>query len=61
MRFGAGLEEHLTVEAGDFLYIPADMPHLPWNPSATEPCIAIVARTDPHEQESVELVEAAAG
>jgi uncharacterized RmlC-like cupin family protein len=61
MRFGAGLEEQLSVDAGDFLYIPADMPHLPWNPSETEPCIAIVARTDPHEQESVELYEAAAG
>jgi uncharacterized RmlC-like cupin family protein len=37
------------------------MPHLPWNPSDTEPCVAIVARTDPHEQESVELYGAAAG
>ncbi|HEY7733146.1 MAG TPA: cupin domain-containing protein [Gaiellaceae bacterium] len=61
MRFGPRLEEQLSVAAGDFLYIPADLPHLPWNPSDTEPCVAIVARTDPHEQESVELYEAAAG
>ena len=55
MAFGERLEEELTAEAGDFLYIPADMPHLPWNPSTTEECVALVARTDPSEQESVEL------
>jgi uncharacterized RmlC-like cupin family protein len=61
MRFGPRLEEQLSVAAGDFLYIPADLPHLPWNPSDTEPCVAIVARTDPHEQEGVELYDAASG
>ena len=29
MRFGEGLREHLEVRAGDFLFIPAGMPHLP--------------------------------
>jgi uncharacterized RmlC-like cupin family protein len=56
MWFGEQLEQHFTVKAGDFLYIPADMPHLPYNPSQTEKCLAIIARTDPNEQESVVLL-----
>jgi len=40
-------------EAGDFLFIPADLPHQPVNLSATEPARALVARNDPNEQESV--------
>jgi len=53
MWYGEKLEEHLLAQAGHFLYIPANMPHLPYNPSDTESCIAIIARTDPNEQESV--------
>lgn len=56
MWFGEQLEQHFVVKAGDFLYIPADMPHLPYNPSRTENCVAIIARTDPNEQESVVLL-----
>ncbi len=56
MWFGEGLRERLTVRAGEFLYIPAGMPHLPANASATEPCVAVLARTDPNEQESVVLL-----
>lgn len=56
MWYGEQLEQHFEVKAGDFLYIPADMPHLPYNPSATENCVAIIARTDPNEQESVVLL-----
>ncbi len=56
MAFGERLEDELVAAAGDFVYIPADMPHLPWNPSATEESVALVARTDPNEQESVELL-----
>ena len=44
------------VEPGDFFYIPADVPHLPYNPSATETVRAVIARTDPNEQESVRLM-----
>ena len=55
MWFGEGLVERLTVKAGDYLYIPAGVPHLPANLSDTEPCIGILARTDPNEQESVVL------
>jgi uncharacterized RmlC-like cupin family protein len=57
MRYGEGLRENLSVGAGEFLYIPAGMPHLPYNPSADEPCTALLARTDPNEQESVVLLD----
>jgi uncharacterized RmlC-like cupin family protein len=53
---GHALEHHSIVKAGDFFYIPADVPHLPYNPSPTEPVTAIIARTDPNEQESVVLL-----
>jgi uncharacterized RmlC-like cupin family protein len=56
MWYGDQLQEHLTVKAGDFLYISAGMPHLPYNPNYTEPAVGIVARTDPNEQESVLLL-----
>ena len=56
MWYGEGLREHLVVRAGDFLYIPAGVPHLPANRSDTEPCVAVIARTDPNEQESVVLL-----
>jgi uncharacterized RmlC-like cupin family protein len=56
MWYGRELEEHLTVKAGEFLYIPAGMPHLPYNPSETETVTAVIARTDPNEQESVVLL-----
>ena len=54
--YGEGLREYVTVSAGEFLYIPAGMPHLPANASDTEPCVAVLARTDPNEQESVILL-----
>jgi uncharacterized RmlC-like cupin family protein len=56
MWYGPALEEYLKVRAGDFLYIPAGMPHLPVNPSRDVPALAVVARTDPNEQESVVLL-----
>jgi uncharacterized RmlC-like cupin family protein len=54
MWYGERLEHHLAVEAGDYLYIPAGVPHLPYNPGPEE-ATAILARTDPNEQESVVL------
>ncbi len=56
MWYGERLEHHMVTRAGDFVYIPADTPHLPYNMSATEPAIAVVARTDPNEQESVAML-----
>ena len=52
-RYGPGLSKSVINEAGDFLFIPADLPHQPVNLSATEPARALVARNDPNEQESV--------
>jgi uncharacterized RmlC-like cupin family protein len=56
MWYGERLENHMVARPGDFVYIPADLPHLPYNVSETEPAIAVVARTDPNEQESVVLL-----
>jgi uncharacterized RmlC-like cupin family protein len=52
-RYGPGLRQAVIVKAGDFLFIGPDVPHQPINLSATEPALAIVARNDPNEQESV--------
>lgn len=54
-RYGAGLKKSVVNVTGDFVFIPADLPHQPRNLSKTEPAIAIVVRTDPNEQESVEI------
>ena len=56
MWYGPQLEHHVLLHPTDFLYIPADMPHQPYNPSTTETAIAVIARTDPNEQESVVLL-----
>ncbi|MFI5281966.1 MAG: cupin domain-containing protein [Candidatus Dormibacterales bacterium] len=53
---GPGLRFRQLAKAGDFVYIPAGVPHLPVNASQTEKCTGIVARTDPNEQESVVLM-----
>ena len=52
-RYGPNLAQETINEAGDFLFIPADLPHQPINLSDSEPAQAIVARNDPNEQESV--------
>jgi uncharacterized RmlC-like cupin family protein len=51
MWYGERLQQHLVVHTGDLLYIPA-------NRSDAEPCTAVVARTDPNEQESVLVLPA---
>ncbi len=56
MWYGEKLEEHLECRAGDYVYIPAGVPHLPYNASDSQPCMAVIARTDPNEQESVVLL-----
>ena len=57
MWYGEGLKKHMWMKAGDFAYIPANIPHLPYNRSSTTPCVGLIARTDPNEQESVTLLE----
>src|SRR4051794_38504456 len=56
MWYGEDLKEHLLIKAGDFLYIPANTPHQPYNPGKSEDLVAVIARTDPNEQESVMLL-----
>ncbi len=54
-KYGDKLEQSSINEAGDFIYIPPNIPHQPINLSETEEVIAVVARNDPNEQESVVL------
>jgi len=49
---GEGLRQRSVVKAGDFMYVPPGTPHLPVNRSEVM-TVAVVARTDPQEQESV--------
>jgi uncharacterized RmlC-like cupin family protein len=53
MWFGEQLERTLVARSGDFIYIPGGVPHLVMNGSEAEPAVAVLARTDPHEQEDV--------
>ena len=54
-RHGPKLEFTSRVEQGDYVFIPAGVPHQPYNPS-DKPARALIARTDPKEQESVVLL-----
>ena len=56
MRHGPNLEHLMRVEAGDFIFIPAGVPHQPFN-STEAPVRAVLARTDPNEQESVVVID----
>ncbi len=53
--WGHRLENVTVLKAGEMFYIPAGMPHLPIN-ATDRPASAIIARTDPNEQESVVLL-----
>ena len=55
MYWGERLENVMESTAGEMVYIPADMPHLPFNPGP-DTVRAVIARTDPHELESVVLL-----
>ena len=46
----------LVTRRGDIVYVPAGTPHVAVNRSPTEPCRVVIARTDPHDQESVVLL-----
>jgi uncharacterized RmlC-like cupin family protein len=60
-RYGDGLRRSVVNEAGDFLFIPPDLPHQPVNLSQDEPAIGLVARNDPNEQESTVLYDPESG
>jgi uncharacterized RmlC-like cupin family protein len=50
--YGRELERHVVTGPGDFAYIPPGVAHVPANYGAVE-AVAVLARTDPHAQESV--------
>jgi len=52
-RYGYELEKSIICQEGDFILIKPDVPHQPINLDPTKPALAIVARNDPNEQESV--------
>jgi uncharacterized RmlC-like cupin family protein len=54
--YGADLEHSFRLRQGEMAYIPAGVAHLPVNASPDRPAVCVVARTDPNEQESVELL-----
>ena len=56
MDTGERLEKRMHVRERDFVHFPANMPQRPFDPSLTETAAAIIARTDPNEQESVALL-----
>ncbi len=49
------LQEKSIAHAGDYLYIPAGVPHVAVNRSVSMPAVLVGARTDPNEQESVAM------
>ena len=53
--YGEQLQHHRVVREGEMFYIPAGVPHLPANLS-NKAASAVIARTDPNEQESVVLL-----
>jgi uncharacterized RmlC-like cupin family protein len=52
--FGDELLKHVTARPGDFVYIPAGVPHVAANYGDVD-AVALVARTDPQGQESMEM------
>jgi uncharacterized RmlC-like cupin family protein len=51
--YGDGLLKHVTATAGDFVFIPAGVPHVAANYGDVD-AVALMARSDPGAQESVE-------
>jgi uncharacterized RmlC-like cupin family protein len=57
MYFGERLGELLTAKAGEYIYIPADMPHQVLNRSDAV-CRALVAHTSADDQDGIVLLPA---
>lgn len=55
MHFGERLEELLVARTGEYVYIPADVPHLVVNRSGA-PCRALVAHTAADDQAGIVLL-----
>jgi uncharacterized RmlC-like cupin family protein len=52
-EYGSSLEHSLENQAGDFIFIEPGVPHEVFNMSATEPVVAVVARSDANEWENI--------
>jgi uncharacterized RmlC-like cupin family protein len=52
-EYGASLEHQVDNVAGDFIFIEPGVPHEVCNLSATDPVVAVVARSDPGEWEHI--------
>jgi uncharacterized RmlC-like cupin family protein len=52
-EYGPALEHHVENSAGDFIFIEPGVPHEVCNVSATEPVVAVVARSDASEWEHI--------
>jgi uncharacterized RmlC-like cupin family protein len=55
MHFGERLGERLSARGGEYVYVPADMPHLVLNRSGAD-CIALVAHTAADDQAGIVLL-----
>ncbi len=49
VKWGDHLEQQLTLERGDLVYVPPRETHVLENPSSSEPAEYVVARDSPHE------------
>jgi uncharacterized RmlC-like cupin family protein len=52
-EYGPGLRQSVENEAGDFIFIEPGVPHEVFNMSATDPVVAVVARSDASEWENI--------
>lgn len=52
-RYGKGLSKSVINTAGDFIFIEPDVPHEVYNLSDSEPIIAVVARSSPHQWDEI--------
>jgi uncharacterized RmlC-like cupin family protein len=55
MHFGERLEHCITAAAGEYMYVPADVPHCVINRSS-EVCRAVVAHTAADDQQGIVLL-----
>jgi uncharacterized RmlC-like cupin family protein len=52
-EYGDGLKQVVENTAGDFIFIEPGVPHEVFNASATEPVVAVVARSDASEWQNI--------
>jgi len=60
-EYGPGLKYSVENTAGDFIFIEPGVPHEVFNTSATEPVVAVVARSDASEWQNIVDYDRATG